>query len=77
MRVEGMRDSGAVPGYSAMDAVGGFFNDGGVFADRSMGVKGVFLYCCRHASVKPAQLKMIDGSKSFVFMNEAIAKLNL
>ena len=40
MRVEGTRDSGVIPVYSAKDAVGGFFNDRGVFADRSVGVKG-------------------------------------
>jgi hypothetical protein len=42
MRVEGTRDSSVIPVYSAKDAVGGFFNDGGVFADRSVGVKGGF-----------------------------------
>jgi hypothetical protein len=76
MRAESTRDSGAVPGYSAKNAVGGFFNDGGVFVDRSVGVKGVLLYCCIPASVKPAQLKKIDGSKSFVFVNETIAKFD-
>jgi hypothetical protein len=57
MRVESTGDSGAVPFYSAKDAVGRFFNDGGVFADRSVGVKGVFLCCCLHAISEARSIK--------------------